>query len=99
MLLVTNVAFLGIPLTTGLTVEALKEGRNEDVPRLAIMMVGFAFATAITRILSRVWIFNAARSAEYDLRSDLFRHLLGLDMPWYRAHPTGDVMSRLTNDV
>ena len=51
------------------------------------------------RSLSRVWIFNAARAAEYDLRSDLFRHLLGLDLPWYRAHPTGDVMSRLTNDV
>jgi ATP-binding cassette subfamily B multidrug efflux pump len=99
MLLITNVAFLGIPVTTGKTVEALKEGRNGDVPRLVIMMVGFAFATAITRILSRVWIFNAARSAEYDLRSDLFRHLLGLDLPWYRAHPTGDTMSRLTNDV
>jgi ATP-binding cassette, subfamily B, multidrug efflux pump len=99
MLLVTNVAFLGIPVTTGKTVEALKDGRNEDVPRLVAMMVGFALVTAITRILSRVWIFNAARSGEYDLRSDLFRHLLSLDLPWYRAHPTGDTMSRLTNDV
>ena len=99
MLLLTNVLFLGVPVTTGLTVEALKDGRHGDVPELVALMVLFAFGTAITRILSRVWIFNAARAAEYDLRSDLFRHLLGLDLPWYRAHPTGDVMSRLTNDV
>ena len=99
MLLLTNVLFLGIPVTMGLTVEALQDGRHGDIPALAAAMVAFALGTAVTRILSRTWIFNAARSAEYDLRSDLFRHLLGLDLPWYRAHPTGDVMSRLTNDV
>jgi ATP-binding cassette subfamily B protein len=46
-----------------------------------------------------VWIFNAARAAEYDLRSDLFGHSLRLTPGYYRDHPTGDVMSRLTNDV
>ena len=59
----------------------------------------FAVATAVTRIVSRVWIFNAARAAEYDLRSDLFGHLMTLSPGYYRDHPTGDVMSRLTNDV
>ena len=59
----------------------------------------FAIATAMTRIASRVWIFNAARAAEYDLRSDLFGHLMTLSPGYYRDHPTGDVMSRLTNDV
>lgn len=99
MLLLTNVLFLGIPVTTGLTIDALRDGRHHEVPALALAMVAFALGTAITRILSRIWIFNAARAAEYDLRSELFRHLLGLDQPWYRANPTGDVMSRLTNDV
>ena len=33
------------------------------------------------------------------LRNDLFRHLLGLDGPYHASHPTGDTMSRLTNDV
>ncbi|KAB2898865.1 MAG: ATP-binding cassette domain-containing protein, partial [Kofleriaceae bacterium] len=99
MLVLTNLLFVGIPVTTGMTVSALQEGRHGDVPALALWMVVFAAGTAITRILSRVWIFNAARAAEYDLRGDLFRHLLRLDLPWYRAHPTGDVMSRLTNDV
>ncbi len=100
MLLLTNALFVGIPVTTGMTIEALRGNDPAgEVPWLALAMVGFALGTAITRILSRVWIFNAARGAEYELRGDLFRHLLHLDLPYYRSHPTGDVMSRLTNDV
>src|SRR5262249_30862353 len=63
------------------------------------LLIAFALATAVTRILSRVWIFNAARGAEYDLRSNLFGHLMTLSPGYYRDHSTGDVMSRLTNDV
>ena len=100
MLLLTNAMFLGIPVTTGKVVAALGHGDPDGrVPLLCAAMVGFALATAVTRIWSRVWIFNAARSAEYDLRGDLFHHLLGLDGPYHAAHPTGDTMSRLTNDV
>jgi ATP-binding cassette, subfamily B, multidrug efflux pump len=64
-----------------------------------LLLGGFALATALTRIVSRVLIFNSARAAEYDLRSDLFGHLMTLSPAYYREHPTGDVMSRLTNDV
>jgi ATP-binding cassette subfamily B multidrug efflux pump len=100
MLLLTNLLYLGVPVTMGMAVEALRGGEAlGTVPTLAVLMIGFAVATAITRILSRVWIFNAARAAEYDLRSDLFGHLLRLEPAYYRDHPTGDVMSRLTNDV
>ena len=71
----------------------------DHVPAQCGWMAVFALATAITRIFSRIWIFNAARAAEYDLRSDLFGHLMTLSPAYYREHPTGDVMSRLTNDV
>lgn len=98
-LLATNVLFLGIPLYMGRAVQALRDGHLEAVPSLALWMAFFAIATALTRIVSRVYVFNAARAAEYDLRSDLFRHLLTLDGAYYRKHSTGDVMSRLTNDV
>jgi len=100
MLLLTNLSFLGIPVTMGLAVGALGgPDPAGEVPKLALLMMGFALATAITRIVSRITIFNAARAAEYDLRSDLFGHLLKLDPAYYRAHPTGDVMTRLTSDV
>src|SRR5690606_25339598 len=98
MVLATNLCFLGIAEFQKRGVDALKSGSSEVV-RDVLLLVAFALATAVTRILSRVWIFNAARAAEYDLRSELFGHLMTLSPAYYRDHPTGDVMSRLTNDV
>ncbi len=99
MLIATNACFLGIPVTTGLVVEAIKAADYSRVLPLCLWMAGFALATAITRIISRITIFNAARAAEYDLRSDLFGHLISLDASYHRQHPTGETMSRITSDV
>src|SRR4029079_1666100 len=95
----TNLCALGVVAFLGRAVQAIKDGRVADVTPAVLALIGFAIATALTRILSRVWIFNIARAAEYDLRSDLFGHLMTLSPGYYRDHPTGDVMSRLTNDV
>jgi ATP-binding cassette subfamily B protein len=99
MLLATNLFFLGVPEFLKRGVDALRAGQFDAVPNTVILLTCFAVATAVTRIYSRVWIFNAARAAEFDLRSDLFAHMLTLSPSYYRDHPTGDVMSRLTNDV
>ena len=99
MLLLTNGFYLGVPEMLGQAVDALDTHDPGHITNLVIYMAGFAVLTAITRILSRIWIFNAARAAEFDLRSDLFGHLMTLSPAYYREHPTGDVMSRLTNDV
>ena len=69
------------------------------VVRNAALIAAFAIAQALIRTWSRIFIFNAGRNVEYRLRGDLFRHLLRLDPGFYRRHPTGDVMSRLTNDL
>src|SRR5205085_7692544 len=99
-LLATSVLALAVPILLGRTVDALRApDPASHVPRLALLMMGFALAQAIARIASRISVFNAARGAEADLRADLFAHLLTLDPAYYRAHPVGDVMSRLTSDV
>jgi ATP-binding cassette, subfamily B, multidrug efflux pump len=100
MLLGTNALALAIPYVLGETIDALGEPNPaEAVPVLAMWMVILAAGQAILRIGSRTSIFNAAREAEHDLRSDLFAHLMKLEPAFYRTNPTGDVMSRLTNDV
>ncbi|MFN0247625.1 MAG: ABC transporter ATP-binding protein [Kofleriaceae bacterium] len=101
MLALTNAAYLGVPELMGRAIDEIK-GTGTDtqlVLYLVLGMVGFAVLTAITRIASRIWIFNAARGAEFDLRSNLFGHMMTLSPAYYRDHPVGDVMSRLTNDV
>ncbi len=100
MLVATNVLFLAEPILIGRIVDILAAGTGLDqIPLLAILLIGFAVATAFTRIFSRVYLFNTAREAEYDLRSDMFAHLLRMEPAFYRKHSTGDVLSRLSNDV
>jgi ATP-binding cassette subfamily B multidrug efflux pump len=65
----------------------------------ALVIVGCALVQAVIRTWSRVLIFNSGRNIEYRLRRDLFSHLARLDAGFYRRHPTGDLMSRLTNDL
>jgi ATP-binding cassette subfamily B protein len=99
MLALTNIAYLGVPEMLGKAIDALGVEDQHAILGLVGWMVVFAAITAFSRIASRIWIFNAARSAEYDLRSGLFGHLMTLSPAYYRDHSTGDVMSRLTNDV
>jgi ATP-binding cassette subfamily B protein len=69
------------------------------VVREALLIIVFAVLQALIRTWSRILIFNAGRNVEYGLRRDLFAHLTTLDAAFYRRHPTGDVMSRMTNDL
>ncbi|MCX5744291.1 MAG: ABC transporter ATP-binding protein, partial [Proteobacteria bacterium] len=99
MLVITNVAYLGVPELTRYAIDGLGSKPQSTILSYVALGAGFAIITALTRIVSRILIFNAARAAEYDLRSQLFGHLLSLSPGYFRTHSTGDVMSRLTNDV
>ena len=92
MLGLTNAFYLGVPAMMGRAVDALGIEDQSYILQLVGMMAVFAALTAATRIASRVFIFNAGRAAEYDLRSDLFGHLMTMSPAYYRDDPTGDVM-------
>jgi ATP-binding cassette, subfamily B, multidrug efflux pump len=42
---------------------------------------------------------GVSRRVEFDLRNDFFAHLLRLDASFYGRMPTGEIMSRATNDI
>jgi ATP-binding cassette subfamily B multidrug efflux pump len=63
------------------------------------LMALIAVVQAVGRTLSRSIIFNAGRDIEFDLRNDLFAHLEKLPLAFYQQRQTGDLMSRLVNDV
>ena len=65
----------------------------------AAIVIGIALVQGIVRTFSRFVIFNVGRDVEYDLRNDLFRHLERLPWQFYQSRPTGDLMSRLVNDI
>src|ERR1044071_7211669 len=51
------------------------------------------------RVLSRVLIFNGGRDVEYELRRVLLDRLHALGPAFYRKMPSGEIMSRATNDL
>jgi ATP-binding cassette subfamily B protein len=65
----------------------------------AAAIVAIALMQGVVRTFSRFIIFNVGRDVEYDLRNDLFAHLERLPAEFYQTHPTGDLMSRLVNDI
>lgn len=74
-------------------------GALSDVTFYAAVIALAALAQGIIRTCSRALIFNAGRNVEYDLRNDLFAHLQKLPSSFYHARRTGDLMSRVINDI
>lgn len=74
-------------------------GTIEEVTFYAVLIVLAAVFQGIIRTLSRSIVFNTGRDVEYDLRNDLFAHLQKLPIAFYQSRRTGDLMSRVINDI
>jgi len=66
---------------------------------LGLGLIGLALGSFVIRVLSRVAVFNGGRIAEYELRAALLSHLQKLGPSFYRHMSTGEIMSRVTNDL
>ena len=96
-LLVTASLAMAVPYLLKRAIDAIEHGRS--FAQFAALIVAVALVQGVARTLSRSLIFNVGRDVEYDLRSDLFAHLQRLPVAYYQAQQTGDLMSRLINDV
>jgi len=67
--------------------------------RFAGLLIGLAAIKGIFQYWMRVIIIGISRDIEYDLRNDLFRHLVELSPDYYGHTRTGDIMARATNDL
>ena len=74
-------------------------GSLRDVRFYAALIGAAAVVQGFVRTYSRALIFNAGRDVEYDLRNDLFAHLQKLPLSFYHSQRTGDLMSRVINDI
>lgn len=99
-LVATATLAMSIPLLLKQTVEAIEHGAAPGRLSLYISsIIGIALVQGVARAFSRFMIFNVGRDIEYDLRNDLFAHLQTLSLSYYQKQLTGDLMSRLVNDV
>ena len=100
VLLATNAAYMAIPRVFGAAVDALEGGATQRQMLLyGGAIVALAAAQAVSRIASRICILGISRRVEYDLKELVNARLVRLAPSFYDVLSTGDLMSRLTNDV
>ena len=88
-----------IPLLVRDSLNAVQAHRMSDLTFCAEMLAIIALINGVVRWFSRFVIFNTGRDIEYELRNDLFAHLVRLGPDFYQRLRTGDLMSRMVNDL
>jgi len=67
--------------------------------KFVIIYVLFTLASAFFTFLMRQTIVVASRKIEFDLKNDLYNHYQKLDINFFKRYQTGDLMSRIGEDV
>jgi ATP-binding cassette, subfamily B, multidrug efflux pump len=88
------------PLVIGTAIDRLL--RNFDLRTLlwfAALLVLLSAIKGLFQYWMRVILIGISRDIEYDLRNDLFGHLVGMSGDFFGKYRTGDIMARATNDL
>jgi ATP-binding cassette, subfamily B, multidrug efflux pump len=101
MVVIANAFALAVPFLIKEGIDALGEPGAERgvVARHAGIIVVVALLGGSARFSMRKLLNSVSRRVEFDLHNRLFRHLMRLDAPFYGSMPTGEIMSRATNDI
>jgi len=96
----SNLAAIVSPRVLKYAIDSLGKSLSEEkLVIYSLLIVLFAIVEGFFLFLMRKIMIGVSRYIEYDLRNDLFTHLLGLSRRYYQNHKTGDIMSRATNDL
>jgi ATP-binding cassette subfamily B protein len=99
-LLLATAFSLSIPWTVKSAVDALeRDGAAARIGPYVLLILVLAAAHGAARLGSRFAMLGAGQWVEHDIRADVYTRLLGLPTAFYHRHRTGDLMSRVSNDI
>jgi ATP-binding cassette subfamily B protein len=106
-LLLTNVLNLAIPAYIGDAVQMMRDAFDggdlstirADLIDIGLAIIALAIGGGIARVFSRIFIFNAGRYIEFDVRNEIYDKLGSLSSSFFGHMTTGDITSRSANDV
>ncbi|MDK2970673.1 MAG: ATP-binding cassette, subfamily multidrug efflux pump [Candidatus Sumerlaeota bacterium] len=99
--LATNYVNVQIPGIVGMTINSMT-GHSDllgDLAVIGVYIVALAGISGAFRYLMRRVLIDTSRDIEFDFRNDIYAHLQRLDPTYYDQNSTGDIMSRMTNDI
>lgn len=88
-----------IPLLVGAATDAADDGNEEKL----FWMVGAIMVAAVLRlgltVIRRIVAGRVSLAVEYDLRQEVYAHLMSLELGFFDRNQTGQLMSRATVDL
>lgn len=97
----TSVVGLGPPVIIQKIIDSAilgnKDGRELNL--LILAMLALVALNSIAGVAQSYLSQSTGQSVMFDLRRQLYRHLTGMSLRWFTSMRTGEVLSRVNNDV
>ena len=90
--------YIPLLIRDGITELELSFSFNQVV-RYVLLIIALTSVMWFIRMASRILLFGVGRQVEFDLKQNLFQHLLTLDPAYFAANTIGDLINRSTSDV
>ncbi|NEP12581.1 MAG: ABC transporter ATP-binding protein [Symploca sp. SIO2C1] len=71
----------------------------EQIWRFVLIILLLASFMWVIRMASRLLLFGVGREVEFDLKQNIFQHLLTLEPSYFAKNTAGDLINRATSDV
>ncbi len=98
----TNAIAVSIPQYIQKSIDLIQDNLSAEQALLneyLLIMLSLALGMIVVRTLSRILFFNPGRAIECQVKNDMFQHLMGLQKDYYDANPSGNIISRINNDI
>jgi ATP-binding cassette subfamily B protein len=99
------IAGLGPPLITQRIIDDTLPGPGDTggdpwlLNALIVAMIGLVAVSALLGVAQSFLSNSIGQAVMYDLRKRLYSHLTRMSLRWFTANRTGEVLSRISNDV
>lgn len=95
----TTLMLMVFPKVTQLVIDEVREGRAENILKYSLIALGAFFLRDLFNALRIILNNTFEQKVIFDLRSDLYSHIQQLPLTWFDNRATGDIMTRLLEDV
>lgn len=79
--------------------DAIADRNGRELNILIFLMLVFVGFNSLAGVAQSYLSQSTGQSVMYDLRRKLYRHLTGMSLRWFTSMRTGEVLSRVNNDV
>ncbi len=99
-LIIVDIADILPPVILKFAIDSIERGQSfKTLGWCGLALLMTAAVQGIFRFFWRQFFLGTSHNSVYDLRKALFAHLLKLPFHYFSRTRTGDIMSRLTNDI